>query len=491
MRSRPAAAVILLAIVSATVGSAAALPNGLITGRVTSETGEPLEGVCVSTSEPIGTGFAWTNAQGRYTMSVSPGRYRVHFADCSHGLYFDEWYNDKLDYTSADPVLVLPGVPSGGIDAALRRGGSVSGTVTDEAGHPLEGICVSVFNAHGAALALAATDASGAYVVGILLPSDRVDVLVRFGDDPGFAEPIYAAGAPLSWYAPYCDTRFLPEWYDDRSDSAHADSIPVTIGVDTPHIDAALAPAGILSGRVTNADGAGLPGICALAFLSPDTSSQGVQTDYEGGYDIGRLVPGDYRVEFFDCHDAGYRGEWFDDRLSFEEADLVRVVGGARTGGIDAVLERRLRPDLAVVGLRVENLPIRTDDLEVGHSGTQRRVHVEVANLGDAPTPPHGAALVVFMRTASDNNERTIGVSSLRLAPGEKVRKTFDWDGTGSVGDATVYAEVCNFDDSNSENNRASVRHYVIVGGTGVGLTPVEVNRPGNPQFGRCFDIFS
>lgn len=137
------------AAVAASASIAGATHAGSISGTVTAaEDGQPLPGICVSVTYPDGYYVASTrtDAAGHYIVDVPPGQHKVYFYDCFGGDRLPEWYDDKPDLASADPVSVQTGVDTPGINAALVRGGAISGTITDEAGFRIYA-CVDAYDA--------------------------------------------------------------------------------------------------------------------------------------------------------------------------------------------------------------------------------------------------------------------------------------------------------------------------------------------------------
>ena len=103
---------------------------------------------------------------------------------------------------------------------------------------------------------------------------------------------------------------------------------------------AAFEPAHI-TGRVTNAEHAGLGGVGVAAYKAgPDGDWDYVNdatTDSSGSYDIGGLRAGSYKVRFTD--DSGhYLSQWYDGRPDHATATTVTVARGAVASGIDATL---------------------------------------------------------------------------------------------------------------------------------------------------------
>ncbi len=101
---------------------------------------------------------------------------------------------------------------------------------------------------------------------------------------------------------------------------------------------AALAQApGAIAGVVADSAGAGIAGICVAAYddLGP---IQDITTAADGTYTLADLGAGAYKVWAQDCGRLEWTQSWFDGKTSITEADLVTVVAGATTSGIDLVL---------------------------------------------------------------------------------------------------------------------------------------------------------
>jgi branched-chain amino acid transport system substrate-binding protein len=306
--------------------------DGSISGTVTDEsTSDPLSGIDVCPEGPGGWG-RWdylyacdvTDMFGNYTLGgLPPADYNVYFHDPS-GNYASEWYDDKPDAPSGDPVTVTSGADTSDIDAALGPGGSISGTVTNESpGDQLPGIEVCAYHEQlgpGAPwnfmVQCDTTDGTGAYSV-IGLRTGNYELVFR---DP--------AGT------------YGFEWYNDKDSIFSADLVAVTGGADTPGIDAALPLAGSISGIITDESTANpIPEAwaCPIGPGPPWEFWPGcVTVDGSGAYSVGGLRPGDYVVEFGEW--SGYIPEYYSDRWHSSTADPVSVTGGLDTGGIHGTL---------------------------------------------------------------------------------------------------------------------------------------------------------
>lgn len=317
MRARGRLVVVLVvtAALVVPVGPAAHAADGAITGRVTdAETGFPLAGICVSADSDSDYDSDLTDGAGFYRVGyLSPGAYAVRFYDCSYSGYLEEHYDDRPDSGSADAVEVRSGATTTGIDAGLTKGGTITGTVTDEGtGRPLPGICV--------------------YADGIEIDQYESDVS---DEDGSYRLPGLRTGSYRVRFYDCSDSGYLDEYYDDGQFS-DADPVEVLEGETIAGIDAALALGGVISG-VVRADRTGQP----LRDVCVDASSDGdygyTCTRDDGTYRIQGLRGGSYRVEFSE-NSAGFEDEYYDDKPDWYSADLVEVVEGAEAGGIDAGL---------------------------------------------------------------------------------------------------------------------------------------------------------
>lgn len=115
--------------------------GGGIAGRVTDETGTPLEGIGVSAKNAKGEdvflfNLVSTGSNGRYEIqALEFGRYTVKFEGKGYAPV------EKMADVSAQGAVV---------DAVLARGGSVTVRVEDEGGQPVEGARVVLFDGSGA-----------------------------------------------------------------------------------------------------------------------------------------------------------------------------------------------------------------------------------------------------------------------------------------------------------------------------------------------------
>ncbi|MCA1834123.1 MAG: hypothetical protein ABR548_01550 [Actinomycetota bacterium] len=485
MRAIRVAAAVSVLIGLLGFGPARAEGSGSIGGTVTGEGGIPLAGFCVTAGDPWNYqfGYAETAADGSYSIAgLEDGNYAVVFDDCGNNTgYLTEWWNDEDSYWYADSIEISGGSASTGVDAQLSLGGYVTGTLTNDEGGEAD-TCVAAFSVESYEV-LATSYASGAYRVG---PLPSGDVSLRFGDCdiavererywfPNTGDGVLGRRLPAPQTAPM---GYVPEWFDDKDD--FGDPVPVVSGADTPGIDAVLEIAGGINGVVTDEAGEPLQDMCVESF---DNGYGFGRTDENGFYTITQLAAGSHKVAFFDCDTGVFRSEWYDNQPSDILANPVSVVRKTWTNRIDAALAKRPMPDLAIASLRVTSVPIEVDDVSVAASPWRRTITLGLANKGTA-LPGDEAGVRIWAVSGSDHHVQEIATDEARVAPGTVSHRTYDWDGLGTLGDVTIYASVCSYDDSNRQNNDRHVGSYVGVGGLGVGI------RPGQNTFfypGYCY----
>ena len=212
----------------------------------------------------------------------------------------------------------------------LLESGGITGTVTSSTGDLLPNIEIRVYGYDGTTWLEAVrvwTNAAGFYTVGGL---EAGAYRVRFWDWSG----IYGY-----------------EYYDNVPDLNSATNITVTAGSNTPGIDAVLAAAGSISGRVSKPNGEPLAGSEIEIYRDNGANWELIRRDYgtsTGFYTINGLPAGVYRVKFLDP--AGiFDTEYYDNAASINSATDVTVTPPGTTAGIDAVLEGAYRSYLPFI----------------------------------------------------------------------------------------------------------------------------------------------
>ncbi len=291
--------------------------GGSISGSVGSGPGEPIEGadICVqpAANELSGWHCVTSGPTGAYSISaLADGSYRVEF---SASKYEEQYYGGGIWPISATLVDVRAGADTGGIDAQLRRGGTMTGKVTSAVtGDPLAGIevCPQVQPPKGEFPGLpfecTFTGAGGEYRMSSLTPGEYK---VSFED----RAHRYSSPSPVI---------------------AQLSAEQVLAGVDA-HMD----PAGSIAGEVLDEAGHPLGGVWVCADAST-VASGCVRSGVDGRYAIAGLQPGSYEVSFtapqwsFEPGLWNYAPQYYPGVARATEAKPVVLGGGDAATGIDA-----------------------------------------------------------------------------------------------------------------------------------------------------------
>jgi hypothetical protein len=216
--------------------------------------------------------------------------------------------------------------------AAAVETGKITGTVTSASnGDPIKGIEVCAYPESGEGspedIGCANTGSNGEYAITGLASGEYV---VEFSSG--------SSG----------ELNYVTQYYNGKSSPAEATPVRVAAPETTLSIDAKLNEGGRIAGRVTDASTNGaLENIAVVAFEGGGRSSAvsfGV-TNPGGEYTIAGLPAGEYKVAFIGGSGAGresaarYHTQYYNDKSSLAEANVVTVTVGQATGGIDAALQ--------------------------------------------------------------------------------------------------------------------------------------------------------
>jgi lysophospholipase L1-like esterase len=330
-----------------------------ISGRVADASNTGLSGICVyaaRTGVDAVMAAALTGQDGSFTLpDLTPGTYELAFDDCSGLGRGTVWYRDASDRagatsvsagttgldvvmtptststntstsTSTPPSTTSSTAPSSTSSTSPASADTtLTGRVVDDAGRPVAGECVYVFDA-------------GA-------PS--TDRLVRSDADGRWSYTGLAAGAAYDLGFYDCVGRgFLPEWFRDRG----ARTALTTVTPGQGEVEAVLslpAPASsldqtALAGRVTDPASTPIEGVCVYAFdEGVSSTTRMVRTNGDGSWSFAGLTPGArYQLGFYDCSGQGFTAEWYADAPT--QAQSTPVPAG--TAGVAAVMERPAPP---------------------------------------------------------------------------------------------------------------------------------------------------
>jgi hypothetical protein len=290
---------------------------GSISGRVTDPTGNSVgnTGALVYAYDSLNraVSYGWANAEGNYRIPhIPPGNYKLRVRS-SGQVYSYEWYENTSGIEDASPVPVQAGAITPGVDFRLEDWsevqGFVQGHVTDAAGNPLNGVTVTAYDSAGVAAGTGGTGWSGGGNYGISR--------LRPGSYRLFFTVATTAG------------NFVSEYHPDKRMLSEAVPVQVQAGQTVWGIDAQLATAGTISGRVTDGAGNGIYGVNVFAMDIETDLYYSATTNATGNYSIIRVLPDVYKIRFR-AGMGSWATEWFDDKADFMAGDIV-TVGAAQT----------------------------------------------------------------------------------------------------------------------------------------------------------------
>lgn len=322
--------------------------GAVLTGRVVNTPGTGLERVRATAISD--TGFQYSDlsdANGVFRMEgVTEGIYKIRFTD-PVGEYLGEWFNDKADEETADPLAVNAGATVSGIDAALANDPAaavdpatvdLSGTVSDSADAPVIGARVIAWSTplHEGDRRFqteAISNRAGQYAFADL---DAVST--------GSSESQYKLEVSDSLEREEGQYARMSRWFGGAQSYGSASPAPVPAAGANITLPLAGGIAGtVTSGSNLSTDGVYVQMVDAVDGPVSDGSLGYAEVEEDGTFSTEALTPGTYKVLFADASfDRFFGPEWFND-TNFENAKVVTVTSGKTTGGIDATLEEGMR----------------------------------------------------------------------------------------------------------------------------------------------------
>ena len=298
----------------------------------------------------------WTQPDGSGAWSIDgfpAGTYRLQFSDVD-GEYVGEcWENKPFDFSQGDDIVLAAGA-SGVYDADLDSAAHITGTVYGAGVGVLADINVSanVFTGEWyETVAWDTTEPDGTYDLGGLAGGAY---LVQFSGGSHWVSQIY------------------------NGVSAWEDGTPVDVagGTTQPGIDATLDPAAHIAGTVTGSGGP-LENIQVVPMTWRDDGGGGgwwehrwelsASTDALGGYDIGGLAGGTYRLMFTDPSGT-WATEFFDDSMTTTAAhDVALASGGSFVANAELAEAGRIAGRVTSDGLNgIEGIQVGAGPFDVG-----------------------------------------------------------------------------------------------------------------------------
>ncbi len=259
-----------------------------------------------------------TDDEGRYTLWLPPGTYRVRAVPAEEGLRFEsKFYDDTYRYDEAEPVTIGEGSDRDGVNFTLAPAGTISGHIRVGT-TPLEDCHIGAEDyTTGEWMAWDNTESDGSYQ--LVLPAGTYRVVARPSND---------------------DLPYMDAYYDDVFAWEDAEPVVVKGTDDTPGIDFQLQPGGTLSGHVYQEDGVTPLANCRVCADDPDTGQWRAedQTEDDGAYSL-RLPAGSYVVRAKPTQDnLPFADQHYSNAANRADATLVTVVVSNNTPNIDFTL---------------------------------------------------------------------------------------------------------------------------------------------------------
>lgn len=274
----------------------------LIRGQViAADTGVPVRLAQVSVSPRPGSSdsMTTTGADGRYELSVPPGRYTVRARKAG---FMSVDFGQRRAFEPGTLVEARPGEPRDGVDFTLPRGAVITGTVHNPFGEPAAGVSVQVlrYRFDDGRWQLAGsgrgftdrrmTDDRGIYRVHSLPPgSYYVQASTPTWWIDGRLSPLFS-GSRIN----------APTYYPGTPDLEAAQRIDIGVGQEAAGIDFRLTtvPTLTVSGHVAGEDGQPVGGLLSVSLVRHDASgfraTHGGRLDADGHFVIEGVMPGRY-----------------------------------------------------------------------------------------------------------------------------------------------------------------------------------------------------
>ena len=299
--------------------NASLVKGATISGRITGPSGVDIGSVGVSvqsTGDDWFSAYGSVNQDGSYSVRGLPaGSYKIQFAGGNSGAV-TQWHAAATSFDTATPVTLTAGQDLTGINAALVRGASISGTVTVPAGADASQVHVEARDINGNTAGYSSISSEGTYSLRGLRAGSYKVLFSSYG------------------------TGLLQQWYPGASSFDTATAVTVAAGQDKTGIGASLVTGGSVSGKVTAPAGIDLSLVHATVYeaAGPNPNYVGSSSvNADGTYKVDGLNTGNYKVQFLGTN-SGLLEHWYNGAASFGTATAVAVTAGQNHAGVDAAL---------------------------------------------------------------------------------------------------------------------------------------------------------
>lgn len=281
------------------------LPAGFIEGNVLSNDGFPISGINIVAFDLTGfeINYGATDGDGKFLIgALDSGTYYLYAFDWN-GNYAPQWYNGKKSFLEADPVNVVAGEKTSGINFSLKPSGKIKGKVLDfKTLVPLKDIMLI------------------AYSENLYYES------YGFSDEEGNFEIKGLADGSYIIFGYDFNNEYIQTYYDEVIDPSLATPVEVQEGKEI-YIKFKMIKGGKINGFVRNKENFPVSYSFVIAFDSNGSWAGFGYGDEEGKYSIGGLLDGSYLLYAMDPN-GEYAPKWYDGADSPESATPVFISPG-------------------------------------------------------------------------------------------------------------------------------------------------------------------
>jgi hypothetical protein len=266
-----------------------------------------------------------TDAQGHYsTPGLKSGTYHVDFypsIDSVSSSYISEYYNIKANYKTADPVIVTTPNLTPNINAALTKGGVITGVVkAADTSSLLDDVTIDIYDKDGNFVGYSYTNSSGVYTT-IGLPTGNYRLY--FSSDT------------------YTEARYYTnQYYQGKASLSEATPVTVNAPLITSGINVNLVKGGSITGTVFMQDDS--TPVSEAEVEAYDSANHAIRSDYsntQGAYQLTGLSAGGYRVHFYIwCQNTNYE-DYYNKKSTLAAANQVAVTPPEEIGNINGHLK--------------------------------------------------------------------------------------------------------------------------------------------------------
>jgi len=213
------------------------ISGGSITGNVKDPDGKPLSGIDVIvfyySKDGSGEGYGQnTDSDGNYSIeNIKAGNYKIEFRPSDYnernGTFF------YLDSKATSVTVKVDSVTSG-IDAKLKRGGGISGTISDSEGKPIKGYTNTI--------CIEALDLNTNKYVSYDYPDSKGNYSINDLPVGTYKVGFFPVGKSTSYSMSY---------YDNKTSFDAAEKITISLGKATSGINAEIPNKGVSDVNVT------------------------------------------------------------------------------------------------------------------------------------------------------------------------------------------------------------------------------------------------